>query len=233
MKVIGQKIFVRITKENRENIFSKEIVRHDGSKTKLFLTVDAKDEEDRKSELFIQTGIVEAVGDTVEGINVGDTAILDYQVCNLKSQLVKEDEDGQVFWINPTTTYYDHTQVIYKNRSHEMSRDTIVYNKGDYDDISMLLGIIRNEELIPLSPYVFLTHETPIVMVVTKSGILSEERHRLLYRNIIAVSEESTDNFTVKNGDTVLVDDADIFSVKVDGKKVDCLFDRDIMAIKK
>jgi|ERR1700733_12567022 len=232
MQVLGNKIFVRITKENKEGIFSKEITRNDGSKVKLFLTVDAKDDEDRKSELFVQTGIVELVGSEVEGINVGDIALLDYQVCNLRHQLVKEDEHGQVFWINPKTTYYDHTKIAYKDRKHPMSRDTVVYYEGDYDEISMLLGVVRNEELIPIAPYVFLTHETPIVMVITKNGLLIEERHRLLYRNVISISQESTDNFSVKREDTVLVDDADIFPVKFNGMKVDCLFDRDIIAIK-
>jgi hypothetical protein len=229
MKVIGNKIFVRITKNDRDSIFSKEITRNDGTKTKLFLTVDAKDDEDRKSELFVQTGIIEFVGDSIEGISVGDIAILDYQVSNLRHQLIKEDEEGQLFWINPNTTYYDHTKVVYADRSRQGSRDSIVYNKGDYDEISMLLGIIRNEELIPISPYVFLTHESPIVMVVTKSGLLVEETHRLLYRNVIS----APDNSMVRKDETILIDDADVFYVKIGNKKIDCIFESDILAIKK
>lgn len=243
MKVLGNRVFVRITKENRENIFSKEITRNDGSKVKLFLTVDAKEDEDRKSALFVQTGIIEGVGDgayndedgsfiDVGDIRIGDTAILDYQVCNLDRQLVSSDDNGDVYWISATTTYHTYDNIVYANRRNPKmpQRDQIAFKKGDYNELSMLLGIVRNDKLIARSPYVFLEHQTNIIGITTKQGIYYEEKHRVLNRRILAVSNESTSKFGMKEGETVLIDDADIFTVKFGNRTVDCIHDNDVLA---
>lgn len=231
MKLLGDKILVRITKENRESIFSKEIVRNDGTKTKLFINVAATDEADeRHARLFVQTGIVEAVSDQVKGVQVGDIALLDYQLCNSRSNKFYQDENGDVFWLNATTTYHDQELVAYQTRRSK--RDQIVHSRGDVDELSMLLGVMRGDELIARQPYVFLENLPVTKILTTNSGIVFQETDTILTRKIIAVSKETTAMYNIKAGDTVLVDDHDIFAVEIkkDALKIDCVNDADILA---
>lgn len=229
MKLLGNRILVRITKENRESIYSKEIIRNDGTKTKLFINVAAQDDKDaRGSSLFVQTGIVEMVSDEVKDVQVGDIALLDYQLCNSVINFFSKDEKGELYWLNATTTYYDHTEVAYQTRRSR--RDQIVFSKGEIDELSMLLGVIRNDELIARAPYVFLLHLPVMRILTTDSGIVFQEKDKIVTREVLAISDDSTKKYGIEKGDNVLAADADIFMVEYDGKKIDCIHDSDVMA---
>ncbi len=246
MKLLGNKVLVRITKDNRDSIFTKEITRDDGSKVKLFLTVDAKDDEDRKSELFVQTGIIEAVGTgeydedgtfiEVGDVRVGDIAIVDYQVCNMKDNIYSKDDNGDVvYWIIATTTIHNKDLIAYANRKKTDGKrthisDRAVYKKGDYNDLSMLLGIIRDDKLIPRTPYVFLEHQSITVGKTTKHGIYYEEKNKILKRRILSLSDESANNYSIEEEDNILINNSDVFNVKYYNKTIDVCHDRDIMA---
>lgn len=229
MKLLGDKILVRITKENRESIFSKEITRDDGTKVKLFINTPAQDDMDeRKSRLFVQTGIVEAISDEVKGVKVGDIALLDYQLCNSVANFFSKDDNGEVFWLNATTTYHESDFVAYQTRRSK--RDQIVHSRGDINELSMLLGIIRGDKLIAREPYCFFIH-LPITRIITsETGIEYQEKDTILRRKVLAISEESSKKFNINIDDNVLVDDRDIFMVEYDGKKIDCIQAEDILA---
>jgi len=231
MQVLGDKIFVKISKEEKEKLFKKKIRRDDGSEVELFINVPATDHADERTHaLFVQTGVIVGVGHLVEDVQVGDTAILDFQVSNLLSNFVYKDGEDEVFWINATTTYHKEDQVAYANR--RSPKDQIVFKKGDYDEMSMLLGVVRGERLIARQPYVFLYHEENSRMVVSTAGLILQEEDKVLSRKVLAVSKKTTENLGIKNGDEIMVDDRDIFDVTLDGRKMTAVNDVDVFLIK-
>ncbi len=52
-------------------------------------------------------------------------------------------------------------------------------------------------------------------------------------RKVLSSSEESRKKYGTVAGDNVLVFDNDIFSLKLEGRKVDCVMDMDILAKQK
>lgn len=230
MKLLGDKILVRITKDNRESIYSKEIVMDNGTKSKLFLTISAEQMDERHNSLFVQTGVVEMVSDEVKGVEVGDIAILDYSLCNSMDNFFKSDENGDLYWLNATTSYHKQTEIAYQTRrSH---RDQIIHKRGEIDMISMLLGIIRKDVLIARRPYVFLEHLPTTLIITTLMGIEYGQKQKTLTRKVLAVDEETTKRFSIKNGDMVIVNDPDIFMITYDRKKIDCINDEDCLGVK-
>lgn len=231
MKLLGDKIIVRITKENRESIFSKEITRNDGTKTKLFINVAAQSEVDeRYNSLFVQTGVVEMVGEKVSGVIPGDIALLDYQLCNSERNLFNKDENGEQYWLNATTTFHKKTEIAYQNRRSR--RDQIVHKVGDIDEMSMLLGVVREDKVIARRPYVFLENLPVKLIKETKMGIQYTETQKILTRRVLGVDSETTKRFSIKEGDNILVDDSDIFLVKYGSNKVDCVNEEDCIGVK-
>lgn len=227
MKLLGDKILVRITKENRESIFSKEIKREDGTTFKLFINVPALDAiDERRSSLFVQTAMVEAVALGVEGVQVGDTAIVDYRLCNMDENLFQEDENGEVYWLNATSTYHRETAVAYANQ--RSPRDQIIHMKGELDEMSMLLGVIRGDKMIARMPFVFLENEPTVIKMHTLSGIEYNQKQTILKRKVLAIDDVSAVKYKTRVGDEIYVYDRDVFMIELDGKKIDCVNDEDI-----
>lgn len=231
MKPLHDRIFVRITKESRENIYSKEIIRHDGTKVRLWKAMQATDDMDeRQSFLTVQTGIVEAVSDKISWIRKGDLALLNYDVCNSPGRFLKKDGEDSIYFLEATTTYHQKDEIAYQSR--RTKRDQIVHIKGELCELSPLLGILRGDELIANDPYIFFEQLSNIVSRVSPRGILYSEKQKILTRKVIAVGRLSTQKYGIKKGDTVMLDDFDSFSVKLDDDHgVDCINDEDILAI--
>lgn len=232
LKVFGDKILVKISNEEREKLFKKKIRRDDGTEVELFINVPATDHADERTHsLFVNTGIVMGVGDDVEGIKVGDIAILDFQVSNLISNFVYKDGDDDVFWINATTTYHTSDMVAYANR--RSPKDQIVHKRGDYDELSMLLGVVRGDKFYAREPYVFLNHESNSVTMVGAGGIIYTQTDKILKRSILSVSDQTALKFRVSNGDTIAVDDRDVFDINLNGKKITAVNDQDMLYVER
>lgn len=231
MKPLHDRIFVRITKESRENIYSKEIIRHDGTKVRLWKAMQATDDiDERQSFLNVQTGIVEAVSDKISWIKKGDMALLNYDVCNSPGRFLRKDGEDSIYFVEANTTYHDDDEVAYQNR--RTRRDQIVHVKGDLCELSPLLGILRGDELIANDPYVFFDQISNIVTKVSAAKIMYTEKQKILTRKVIAIGEKSTEKYGIKKGDTVMLDDFDSFSVKLDDDHgIDCINDEDVLAI--
>lgn len=221
MKLLHDKVFIRITKESRDGIFSKEITKDDGSRVRLFTNVEAGDIDDRRSTLFVQTGIVEAVADNVKGIEVGDIAILDYKLCNMDDHIVFKDENGIVYWLEARTIYHTEDLIAYANQNSP--RDQVAYLRGDYDTLSMLLGVVRENKIYAREPFVFLEKESNVIVKVSASGILYSETMSTYDRKVLAIAPESQTKFGITAGDQIRVHDFDIFVVKIDGKEFECV----------
>jgi len=227
MKLLKDKVFIRITKNSRDGIFSKEITRDDGSTVRLWTNVEAMENDDRRATLFVQTGIVEAVADNIVDINVGDTAIIDYKLSNMDDHIVYKDGDDIIYWLDAKTTYHQEDLIAYASR--RSPRDQVAYLKGDYDTLSMLLGVIRDNRIFPREPYVFLEHESNVVAKVGKAGILYTETLSHYQRKVLASPRESQEKYGINPGNSLLVHDYDVFMVKLENRQLECICDADAM----
>jgi co-chaperonin GroES (HSP10) len=226
-----EKVLIKITAEEREKLFKKRIKREDGSECDLFLTVEADKDNDRRSTIFVQTGIIMRVGSKIKNVYEGDTAILNYTTDNNDTIIVGYDNGNKMVVIDGNTTYHDRDEIVFANR--RTPKNTIVSKRGDYDNISPLLGVIRNEEIIARMPYVFLSHEKNVIAKVSGAGILYEETQEIYERKVVSISEESMKKYHVKNGDVVMVKDTDTFNIGVGNKTLTAVDDRDIMCCMK
>jgi hypothetical protein len=117
MRLLHNKIFVRITKENRESIYTKKITRDDGTVVNLWKTIPVKDDVDeRASSLTVQTGIVEEVSAAIDWIKKGDTALLNYDLANSKFNFTYKEGDDSIYFIDVKTTYHAEDQIAYQTR---------------------------------------------------------------------------------------------------------------------
>lgn len=231
MKLLGDKIIVRFTPESIESILmGKEITREDGSKVRLFIATPANDDEDRKSELMVQTAVVTHVSEDITDIQIGDVAIVNYDLFNSKNNKIgdHDEEGGLSFWLNASTIYHTDTKVAYANKKSK--RDQIVYQAGDIDEMSFLLGLIRNDKLIARSPIVFVDHTSNEVARVSGSGLIYTEKLKVFDRRILAISEETSKKKNIHEGDKILVADFDIFEIKMNGKSIDAIYENDVIA---
>lgn len=232
MKLLGNRILVRISHDSREGLFSKEIINVKGEKVKLFTNVPAQDRADERiSALFVQVGTVIAVSEKIEWIEIGDTAIVDYTLSNSEQHLMYSDDEGDVFWLDAVTTYHNEDYIIEANRKNR--RTQIVHGKGECDNISLLYGIVRGDKLIANDPYVFLNHESTLITKVSAAGLMFEEKQKIVEREVLAVSGSSMRRISgLKQGVKAILDDYDNFTINLEGKKIDCINDIDIMALR-
>lgn len=253
MQLIGDKVLIRFTKENKESIFSKWITKEDGTKVKLFLNVDAGYDDERKSKLFVQTGIVEAVGKgryhnqtgeflPIGDIQVGDIAIVDYNLCNDLSKLFYREENGDdVFWCNAITIFHKKDEVMYASRrlvtdkrskqygKSANPRDMMLVKVGDIEELSSIYGIIRDDELIARKPFVFYYHQNNVINKETKMHIVYTETQTTLTRKILACDDRSSNEFGIKKDDSILIKEEDIFDIKLKDSYIQCSNDFDII----
>lgn len=222
-------ILIRIKEVDTQSLYTKWIVRNDGTKVQLFIQPEPDKNSTQRSKIFVSTGTVEQVGSDVNGIETDDVVILDYTVDNdLDNVLYYDEEKNKLIVINATTILHKHDQWAYATR--QSPRDVKVASKGDIETFSPILGLIRKDMLIARFPYVFINHLSNIVEMVSKSGIIFKQEQNLLEREVLAVSDESKKRYGIQEGQTILVQDMDIFSVSLSDKKIDCILDNDVMA---
>src|SRR6516225_9632281 len=136
------RILIRITQKQIEDLISKVITRDDGTTCRLFFEPIHFDEGfDRKFQQNVSVAEVLGVGDNVRGVMVGDTVILDYLVQNISDDFVGFFNKDQVISIVAYTTYHQNSAVLINGRQ--------AWKKGDYDHISRILGVVREDRLIP------------------------------------------------------------------------------------
>jgi len=220
-------VLVKINKKDRDGLFSKTITRNDGSTVELFLNVPAEGSDERSSKFFVETGEILLAGENVTVAQKGDLCVFDYTVDNSEHNIIGYEGDDKLVVINAVTTRHQSDEIVYANK--RTPKDTIVAFKGDYDVVSQLLGVVRNQKLYSVDPYVFLDHRKNIVQMKTKSGITYEEKQMAVQREVLSVAPYSKKAFKISEGRSVLIMDHDIFDVVIDGKTISCANDRDVM----
>lgn len=241
------KAIVKVKKHDREALFTKTITKNDGEQVKLFIALPPEEEDESASKFFVTLAEVVGVGEEMrDKISVGDTAIMNYNVDNDDSIILGYENDDKLVVVSAVTKFIGADKTAYANRKilrndkgeivtdkhgnpKTQTRDQIVEIEGDYDVMSDLLGVIHDDKLIAIEPFVFLNHEKTEQTVKTNAGIVYTIDRKTLARQILAVSPESEEKYGLKQSGKYYVDDYDIFDVQMDGYKLSCINDRDIM----
>jgi len=214
------KVLIKVTRANWNSIFSKYINTVEGKKVELFTDIEEEDGYENRFKQNVSVGLIIAVGENINGILKGDMAIIDYAVTGNDDALVGFVKGDKIISIDAVTTY--HTE-----DSTPQMNGRMAYVKGDCDNLSKLLGVVRMGKLIAFAPYVFLQHEKATKLAVSKSGMLHEQTEDICKRKVLASGKGSVS----KEGDTVLIKESDLFSRVIDGKQISVIFETDIMAV--
>lgn len=208
-------------------MFEKDIVRNDGTVITLVTSVAASRDEEMFFTQSVQVGDVIGVGKNIGWVKDGDRAILDYTVdVNDENVAYKNTEKDKVVCLNAITKYHDSDFFVPANRNRPF--DQYVYRVGDIDTASMLIGVIRDGEIIPNFPYIILAYKKLNTMhVANKAGIYQMDfEEKVVERYVVAVNERSK----LKVGDVVVVDADSLFDRVADGKMVSVVYEHDILA---
>jgi hypothetical protein len=212
MRILKDKILVKISAELRESIYSKEVTTVTGEKVQLWKAAKAVDYlDERISFLNVQTAVVEEVGEKIDWIKKGDIALINYDICNSPHRIYRYEGDATIYFLEVNTTYHQEDEVAWENQ--KTNRHQIVHLKGDYDQLSGLLGIIRGEQLIANAPYIFFKHESNIKTMVSPKGMMYETSEKIIEREILAISKESSEKYGVRAGDKCVIDDFDELAI--------------------
>lgn len=215
------KVLIRIPKASWNSIFSKYITDAKGKKVELFIDIEEATGFERRFEQNVSVGKVVAVGANVSGVIPGDMAIIDYVVTGTDDYTVGFVNGDRIVAIDAETVYHTEDSVPSLNGMN-------TYNKGDFDSISLLYGIVRDGKAYSRDPYVFLVHENPLKLRVAESGNVFEEMETMCTRTVLA----SNENSICKQGDKVAVKDGDITERILDNCTLSVIFEQDLIAVK-
>lgn len=222
------KVLIRINAEERRRMFEKDIVRDDGKVISLVTSIQSNPDEESFFTQSVQVGDVIGVGSNVSWVKEGDRAILDYTVdINSEHIVYAVSDKDKTVCINAISRYHDSDFLIPANRKRQF--DQYVYRSGDLDVASMLIGVIRDGELIPNFPYTILAYREP-KKGFNKSGnniYMMEYEESVFEREVIAVHNHSK----LKVGDIIVVQSESLFDRNADGKLISIIYDHDILAI--
>lgn len=202
----------------RKKLFEKPIVRKDGTTVWLNFLKPADEGSDKWFEQSVQVGEVLAVGSRVENIRPGDFAIMDYTVDKTAEHVLWENEEEKCMRVLAVSTFKKERFVIPANR--RTPHPSIIWNKDDADELSLVIGVVRDGEIHPVYPYMFLDYE----------GIDEEWKQRddsvIFTRQIVAPVVNRTVAFVshkseYKQGQVLSFDFADLFERMFEGKRFD------------
>ena len=215
------KVLIKITKGNWNSVFSKYIKDKNGKEVELFIDIEEASGFERRFQQNVSIGKVVAVGTNVAGVLPGDMAIIDYVVTGTDDYTVGFINGERMVCIDAETKYHTEDSVPNLNGMN-------TYNKGDFDEISLLYGIVRDKKAYSRTPYVFLVHENPLKLRATASGSIFEEMETMCTRTVLASNEGSI----CKEWDRVVVKESDITErITSDNKTISVVFEQDLIAV--
>lgn len=215
------KVLIRIPKASWNSLFSKYVKGKDGKEVELFIDIQEASGYERRFQQNTSIGKVIGVGENVTGIQCGDMAIIDYTVTGGEDCLVGYVNEEMIVAVNAETKYHTEDSVPNLNGMN-------TYQKGDYEEISLLYGIVRDKVAYSREPYVFLVHQNPTQMVVSENGLSKQTTHEFLTYEVMA----SNPNSIAKSGDKVHVRVGDVFErILDDNRTISVIFEQDIIAV--
>lgn len=157
------RLLIRIAKEERSALSEKTIITNEGIATKLYLNTpwekpkgqDGDDQAQDNNKLSVRYGTIIGLSEGICGYKKGDIAILDYTVDIDDSYLVKMDNGDKIVSVPCKTTLCDSELIATTYDKDYIERNVIVHKPGEVDQLSLVLGIVRNSKFIPNDHYVF------------------------------------------------------------------------------
>lgn len=215
------KVLIKVSKKDHEELFFKWIKNAEGKKVQLFTDIEAGEGFDKKFMQNVSCGTIIAVGVNVKDIYPTDVAILDYMVSNDESCLVGVVNGDRIVALDACTTYHDRDAPpsITMRKAHV---------KGDYDELSKILGVVRQDRLVSFSPYIFLSKESNLIVKVNSAGIMYEEEEFIVDRTVLSAFAGSG----YKAGDKVTVKESDLFFKKISGREISICYYKEILGKK-
>lgn len=213
------RILIKITRKQMDDLISKEIILDDGTKKRLFFEPILHDPGyDRRYRQNVSVGEIIGVGDNVGGVKVGDVIILDYLVsADETDDLVGFFNKDRVISILAETTYHkDSAPIIHGHAG---------WIEGDFDNISRILGVVRGDNLIPFDPYVFLEYKSDLLKIVSIHGENIRSKESVYERTVLSVPE----GCSYKSGDVIRIKNEDLFEREVNGHTISIAFKNDIL----
>lgn len=208
-------VFVRISSKLREGLFSRKIVLNDGSEVVLFVEKEHESVMDVSFSQNVHIGEVVAVGSEVKEIQIGDTAIIDYLV-DRKEEIIIDYIDGdKIVSVLAVTTYH---------KSNIGNNTRRFANEGDYKEVSQIYGVLRNNKIYPIEPYIFIKSDTNTLHRYTATNISYYEEVSVVEREVLAAYE----NANAKEGEVLILRDIDIFNRTINGKEISVIFNSDV-----
>ena len=215
------KILIKIPKASWNSLFSKYVKDKNGKEVELFIDIQEASGYERRFQQNTSIGKVVAVGENITDILPGDMAIIDYTVTGEETHLVGYINEEMYIAIDANTTYHTEDSVPNLNGMN-------TYQKGDFEEISKLYGIVRDKVAYSRDPYVFLVHENPVKLSVNSLGITEQKIDEICTRTVLA----SNENSVCKLGDKVVVKESDIFErILPDNHTLSVIFEQDIIAV--
>jgi co-chaperonin GroES (HSP10) len=218
----SDRVLIKITRKQQEDITSKMIKRDDGTTVRLFIEPGYDPGYDRRFMQNVSIGEVIAVGKKITKVEEGDIAVLDY--------LVRNDIDVFVGYFNDRDLIVSvkGETSIHKEDSLPSQTGRMAWIKGDYDTISPLMGVVRGDKVIAFDPYVFLVAKRPVILTVLPNNQVIETKETISTRTVLSAPEESG----VEEGDEVTFKSDDMFPRYVNEKELSVIFKDDILLVK-
>lgn len=212
------RILIRITNRQIEDLISKVITKDDGTTCRLFFEPILFDEGfDRRFQQNVSVAEVLGVGYEVNNVKAGDWVILDYLVSNISDDFVGVLNGDQLISIVANTTYHQDSAVLINGRQ--------AWKEGDYNTISRILGVVRKDKLIPFDPYVFIEYRSDLMKILNLHGGTIRYDEVAIRREVIASPNECV----FKCGDQIRLKKDDWFDREINGRKIAICFKSDIL----
>lgn len=214
------RVLIKITAAEWNHLFSIWVKRDDGTSVQLFTDIEEDESFDRRFQQNVSVGSIVASGKNVEGILKGDVAIIDYLVTAADESMVGVTNGNRLVAIPAKTTYHTEDAAPFVDGKK-------AWVTGDYDTISPLLGVVRMGKLIARRPYVFLKYEKAEQLKVSEAGTIYEEVEPICTREVISAHPDTG----LKDGDKVVLKEANLFFRAIDGKTISIIFEEDILCV--
>lgn len=228
MRVKPKHVLVRLSKADRRSLFEKPILLPDGRSAFMTIEEEAGKNFDKSYSQSVSVGTILAVGSEVTIAKPGDIALLDYIVDHTENFRISNDNGDKLVSISTETKFYKADLIIDANR--RTPKPTPVHKKGELEEATLLIAVVRRGTIYPLFPYVFLNHKRAEKKYKQdeNSPVWSAEIEESIIEREVLFSHEGSE---FKKGDMILCESEHVFERQLHGQEFDVIFEQDIVAV--
>lgn len=216
-------ILIKISESERDKLFNKRLKTDDGRILSILQDiVHSSDTDDFFSQDVNAAEVIE-VGEGVTSIQKGDTVIIDYLVDTTDEYTAWEEWAGKFCVLDIRTLYY--TKDLMIPASQKTKVDTFVFKAGEMDSYSFVIAVIRNNVVIPNSPYIFTEHKDSAKDEFSNGIQYSETEKHIIKRKLLF----GHPNCKLPIGKEVILESDFIFFRKIGETVFDICFESDVV----